>query len=193
MSDTIEQILGFTIFSVVMLSALADLIFAATWAKIYFTSGVLLFSRDISVEAHHTNIPSASLLKSKLYSFWMGGLIFKELETNKYGFRREFFSFAPKPIMHGLVLFDTENNRLIVRGYLDWFVVSFSSIFLVVVPIIWLIQGFTLNFDMLLFTVGPVAFFGLIFGILYLIDYYRLVRITNEAVDLWSRKYVISQ
>ena len=193
MSNTIEEILGFTIFSAVMLSGLADIILAATWAKIYFTSGLVLFSRDVSIEAHHTNSPSASLLNSKLYSFWMGGLIFKQLEANKYGFRREFFSFAPKPMMHGLVFFDAENNRLIIRGYLDWFMVSFSIIFLVFVPILWLIEGFTLSADLFLFTIGPVAFFGFVIGILYLMDYYRLVRITNVAMELWSREYIRSQ
>ncbi len=96
-------------------------------------------------------------------------------------------------MLHGLVFFDAENNRLIVRGYLDWFVASFSSLFLIVVPIMWLFQGFTLNFNMLLFTAWPVAFYGLILGLMYLIDYYRLVKITNVSVDLWSRKYTIIQ
>jgi hypothetical protein len=193
MSDTIEQILGFTIFSAMMLSMLADIILSATWAKFYFTTGLALFSRDVPIEIHHTNSPSASLLNSKLYSFWMGAFIFKQLEANKYGFRREFFSFAPRPMMHGLVSFDPENNRLIVIGYLDWFMVVFSGTFLVFVPIGWLMDGFLLSADFFLFTMGPIVFFGLIFGILYLMDYYRLVRITNVAVELWSRKYVRSQ
>jgi hypothetical protein len=194
MSNAIEQILGFTIFFTMMLSVLADIILAVTWTKLYFTSGILLFSRHISIIEHHTNIPSCSLLNNRLYSFWMGGFIFKELETNKYGFRRQFFSFAPKPIMHGLVIFDSENNRITVKGYLDWFIASFSIILLVlsliIAPAIWLIETVTVSKDFLFAAIGAIVFYGLIIGILYLIDYYRLEKIISVAVELWSRKHV---
>lgn len=196
MTDTIEGILGFTVFSALILSGLADIILAVTWTKIYFTSGLVLFSRHVPIGQHHTDIPSTSLLNSRLYSFWMGGFIFRELDTNHYGFRRKFFSFAPRPMMHGLLIFDTENHKVVVKGYLDWFMVSFSFVFLVlpfiIAPVVWFIEDITYSPDFLLAVIGAVAFYGLIIGSLYLMDYSRLARITRVATELWSRKYVPS-
>jgi hypothetical protein len=191
MASTIEGILGFTIFAAAILSGLADFIFSSIWAKFYFISGLRVFSQDVPVEAHHANTPSSSLLNARLYSFWMGGFIFEELDTNQYGFRRQFFSFAPRPMMHGQVIFDTENNRIIVEGYLDWFMIAFTLMWLVFVPLMWLSEGGGFTMDVLLLWVGVVAFFGLITGLLYLMDYYRLARISKIATELWSRQYLI--
>jgi hypothetical protein len=193
MADTIENILGFAIFSTMLFSVFADLILSAIWAKIYFTWGLVVFSRRISVEFHHTNIPSATLLNGKLYSFWMGGYIFRELDTNKYGFRHKFFSFAPRPMLHGLLTFDPENHVVSVKGYPAWFMVAFSIMWLFILPLAWLIQGAPVTQDVLLLLVGVMAFYGLITAILYLMDYYRLVRIIRVATDLWTRKYVSNQ
>ena len=142
MADTIAGILGFTAFVLLILSGLADIILSATWTKWYFTSGVRVFNLLIPIESRHATTPSASLLNKKLHSFWMGGFIFKEIEVNNYAFRRKFFAFAPNPILHGLVKFDTENNLIVVNGYLGWFSVSFSIMWLVLVPLATLIAGY---------------------------------------------------
>jgi len=192
MANTIEGILGVTFSVMFILSALADLIFSAVWAKFYFISGLRVFSQSVPVEAHHTNTPSSSLLNARLYSFWMGGFIFRELDTNQFGFRRQFFSFALRPMVHGQVMFDTANNRVIVEGYLDWTMIVFTMMWLVFVPLMWLSEGGAFTVDVLLLWLGLVAFFGLITGVLYLMDYYRLVGISRTVVELWSRKYVIN-
>ena len=192
MADTIENILGFAIFSIMLFSIFADLILSVTWVKLYFTWGLVVFSRHISVELHHTNIPSATLLNNKLYSFWIGGYIFKELDTHKYGFRHKFFSFSPKPMLHGLLSFDPENHIVSVKGYPAWFMIAFTVMWLFFLPLVWLIQGAPFTQDVLILLVGVMAFYGLITALLYLMDYYRLVRIARGAVDLWTRKHVIN-
>jgi hypothetical protein len=116
--------------------------------------------------------------------------MFKELEANKYAFRRKFFTYSPNPILHGTVIFDNDNDLIVVRGYLDWFSVSFSIMWLVLVPLGWLIIGVTFTEYVLLLAVGYVAFYGLIAGILYIVDYYRLKKIATVSAELWSKKYV---
>ena len=190
MADTIAGILGFTAFVLLILSGLADIILSATWTKWYFTSGVRVFNLLTAIESRHTNTPSASLLNKKLHSFWMGGFIFKEMEENNYAFRRKFFAFAPNPILHGLIKFDTENNLIVVNGYLGWFSVSFSIVWLVLVPLATLIAGVTFTEEFLLLAVVYVAFYCWIDGILYIMDYYRLKKIATVSAELWSRSYV---
>jgi len=189
----IEQIvgtLGFIAFASILLSALADVILSLIWAKRYFTCGVLLFSQSVSINARHTNIPSADLLNQRLYSFLMGGYIFRELDTNTHGFRRKFFSFAPRPMLHGSVTFDFQKNLVVVKGYPAWFMVAFSIMWILIVPLMRLAEGVTFDRELLLLPIGYVCFYGLIVGILYVMDYYRLKYILAVTVDLWSRKHV---
>ena len=190
MVEQIAGILGFITFASIFLSALADTILSLIWAKGYFTSGVLLFSQSISVNARHTNIPSADLLNKRLYSFLMGGFVFRELDGNTHGFRRKFFSFSPKPMLHGSINFDFQQNLVIVKGYPDWFMVAFSIMWLLIVPLMRLAEGVIFDEQLLLLAVGYVAFYGLIVGILYVMDYYRLKYILAVAVELWNRKHV---
>jgi hypothetical protein len=188
MSNILVGILGFAAFATVILSGLADIILAVTWMKRYFTSGVLIFIRHISLETYHSNIPPAALLDES--SSWMGAFTFKQLDMNKYGFRRKFLSFAPQPIMHGLIIFDAKNKRVTVKGYLDWFMFSLSIILFILVPFMWLIGGMSFTEFSPLLVLGYVVFFGLLIGILYWIDFYRLTRIGKMAAELWSNKYV---
>ena len=62
----------------------------------------------------------------------------------------------------------------------------------IVAPVVWLIDDVTADPDFLRIAVAAVAFLGLVFGILYLMDYYRLARITSVAAELWARKYIPS-
>jgi hypothetical protein len=193
MSDILTGIIGFATFASILLSALADTILSATWTKTYFTSGVLLFVRRISIDAHYTNIPPSSRLNKRLYSFLMGGFIFKELDENKHGFRRKFFCFALNTILHGVIIFDAENRQITVKGYVDWFMISYSIMWLFSVPIMWLTANFTfVEQQSPLMAIGYVTFYCLIVGLMYLMDYYRLKKIATVAAELWSRKYVIN-
>ena len=191
MTNIVEIILGFTVFSVI-LSGLADTILSATWAESYFTSGLVIFSRYVPVKLHHSNIPSSQLLNNKLNSFIMSGLIFRELSANKYGFRRKFFSFAPNTMMHGSLVFDSENNLMIVKGYSDWAVTALSVMFIIVFPLLWFIGGPRTK-DVFLQVLCFLSFYTFVIGISFLIDSYRLRTITKIASELWARKYVNSE
>ena len=191
MVEQIVGILGFTAFASILLSALADTILSLLWAKRYFTFGVLLFSQSIAINARHTNIPSANLLNKRLYSFLMGGFVFRELDTNTYGFRRKFFSFTPGTMLHGSIIFDFQQNLVVVKGYLNWSLVAFSIMWLLLVPLMWSILNVTFTERLLLLIIGSSSYYCLMMGILYLMDYYRLKNIVAVAAELWSRKYVV--
>jgi len=189
MSNPFTAILAVTAFAAVILSGWAYLILAAEWTKFYFTSGALVFWQQVSIESRHSNTPSPSLLEKRLSSCWMGSFTFKELESNQYGFRQKFFSFTWNPVTHGLIVFDTENNLITVKGYLNWVVMSLMTFLLVIYPFLLLINGITRTEFLNLFTLCVTAC-GLMFGIPYLMDRARLKIIAATAAELWSRKYV---
>jgi hypothetical protein len=192
MSNPFTAVLEVTAFAALILSGWADLILAGTWKKFYFTSGALVFQQQVSVASRHTNTPSPTLLEKRLSSCWMGSFAFKELEANQCGFRQKFFSFTWNPVTHGLIVFDTENNLITVKGYLNWSVLSLTTFLLVIYPFLLLINGITRTEFLNLFTICVIGC-GLMFGIPYLIDRSRLKIIAATAAELWSRKYVNNQ
>lgn len=117
-------------FVAVIISGYADLILGTTWTKFYFTSGVLVFRKQISIELRYSNVPTPSLFEKRLSSCWMGSFAFKELGTNQYGFRQKLFSFTLNPVTHGRIIFDTENSQITVEGYLNWLVLSITILLL---------------------------------------------------------------
>ena len=179
-------------FVAIIFSGYADLILGTTWRKSYFTSGVLVFRQQISIEARHSNIPAPSLFEKRLPSCWMGSFTFKELGFNQYGFRQKLFSFTWNSVTHGLIVFDPENNLVTVKGYLNWLVISLTAFLLVIYPFMMLINGVALAELLNLFTLC-VIWCSLVFGLAYLKDRSLLKIITTTAAELWSRKYVINK
>jgi hypothetical protein len=179
-------------FVAIIFSGYADLILGATWRKFYFTSGVLVFRQQISIEARYSNIPASYLFEKRLSSCWMGSFTFKELGFNQYGFRQKLFSFTWNSVIHGLIVFDTENNLVTVKGYLNWTVISLTAFLLVIYPFLLLINGVALTEFLNLFALC-VIWCGLVFGLSYLKDRSLLKIITTTAAELWSRKYVNKQ
>jgi hypothetical protein len=188
MSNSFASILGITAFAAVILSGLADLILADTGTKFYFTSGALVFRRQIKIKARHSNTPPPSLLEKRLSTSGMRAFTFKELESNEYGFHYKLFSLTWKPATHGLIVFDTENNLVTVKGYLNWLVISLTILILIILPFLWFITGNTLTEFLNQFGTGLIGC-GLIFGIPYIIDLSRLTTIAATAAELWSRKH----
>ena len=94
--------------------------------------------------------------------------------------------------MHGLLVFDSENNLVIVKGYADWSVIAYSVMFIIIIPLAWLIGGGPHTKDVFLQIMSLVIFYAFITAIFLLIDYYRLTTITKIASELWARKYTKS-
>jgi hypothetical protein len=183
-SSNFSSILQIFLFCVLILSWWCDIIFKTTWHKKYFTTGLPIFMMRVPVEHRHSNIPSVSLFDIRFYSFWASSLVFHEIELNAYGFYEKIIQFhliGYTPIMHGLLLFDCNCNEVIVQGFLDWYSVWFSLLWLGSVAVLSHDLGITLSF---------VLFFVLLMGLLYWIQYCRFSNVAKFAAHAWSRKYL---
>ena len=154
-------------------------------------------------------IPNQSLFEEKFQSNWVGSLTFKEIDMISYGFREKIFQITwirSTSIMHGLLIFDSNNNQIIVKGFANWSILVFSLIWLSV-PISWLVRilsgermlgvgllgegmlGEGMLFSLLI-PLGAIAFFILVMGICYLIQFSRFSGVASYAAQLWARKHL---
>ena len=191
---TIEDIIGIIIVGILVGLLLADLIFAATWNKTYFTSGLTVFVQQIPVNHYHTNIPSKTLLEKKFHSNVISSLMFKEMDTSSYGFRDKLFQFKwirTPDLMHGLLIFDTDKSQIVVKGFTNWFTVAFSLLY-TGVPLwnVVLILSGEEPLGSLLFYLGIFGFFILMMGIMYLFQASRFSKIASYAAESWARKHL---
>jgi len=194
MTANTEDIIGFSLFGLLIVSLLIDTFCVLTWNKTYFTSGLMVFIKRIPVSRWHTNIPAPSLFETKFQSNVTYSLTFKEIDKLSYGFREKAVQFRwvrYSPVMHGLLTFDTDNGQVTVKGFANWYVLGFS--------LMWL--GLTVAFSIgswskgsLAFTLPivlvAIAFFSLVMGILYWIQFARFSNVASFAAQSWARKYV---
>lgn len=165
-----------------ILSFVVDTILRITWNKLYFTKGLTLFTMSIPVNERHVNIPSKPVLESQFHSIWFESFVFQEIFPNTYGFREKFSQFKLmrySPIMHGLLIFDDANSRVIVKGFANWFFLVFS--------LLWLGGAilFTLSVSILALF---VIFFCLVIGSIYAIQHSRFSKVATIAAQAWSRR-----
>ena len=172
-------------FIVLVVSGLVEAVLSGAWNKMYFTSGIPLFVMRIPVELRHSTIPSVRQLEARFYSSWASSLVFKEIVLHTYGFREKYFEFrlvGYSPVMHGILVFDHNSNEVVVKGFLNWFTLSFS--------LIWLSGVVVSSFSSFpLIGLGFILFFALLMGLLYSIQYYRFSKVAAFAAEAWSRKY----
>ncbi len=200
MVETSETIIGFLasiVFYALPIIGVVEIILSASWHKIYFTVGVPLFVFRIPVHAHHTNIPRCLLLKNNFRSTGFirnTSLLFKELDTNSIGFRESLLQWGRNySIMHGLLIFDSKNSQVIVKGFLDWAVLYFSLLWIIGGPVVWLLS-LTLTGEPILYE--PIWFFALGYSIIFIIlgvfcsiDYFRFSNVAKFAAQAWSRQH----
>lgn len=170
---------------------LVEIVLSASWHKKYFTIGIPIFIFHIPVEAHHTNVPSCSLLDSNFKSSGCirnTSLLFEELELNMMGFRERLLQFGRwYSVMHGLLIFDTKNSQVIVKGFLDWAIAYFSLLWIIGAPLLWLL-GFERDEPIwLALLVYSILF--IILGVFCSLDYIRFSRVAKFAAQAWSRHY----
>ena len=185
MSSEVSQILGLIMFSVLVVSLIVEAILSRTWNKVYFTSGIPIFAMRVPVELRHSIIPSSSQLEAHFHSTWTSSLAFKEVDLHTYAFREKFFEVrlvGYSPIMHGVLIFNHNNNEVIVKGFANWFVLAFSLIWLSGI----MLSAFP-SFPLL--GLGFILFFVLLMGLLYWIQYSRFSKVAMFAAETWSRKY----
>jgi hypothetical protein len=90
----------------------------------YYTHGLPFVIRQIPVTDPHQDIPPVSVLEAQFRSALLGSLTFQQIAPNTYGFRRRFFQSAmiPNNLVHGMLLFDRENDRVVLKGFVNMLV-----------------------------------------------------------------------
>lgn len=154
--------------------ALLEWILSATWNRFYFTVGLPIYSRDVLTYRYRADLPSTDDLESLFpSSFWSRQLKFHAFSPDEYGFRNE-YSFTRKnsfETMHGLLVYDTAENRIIVRGYLNW-----STLLLIpyLIVLLTIARVGILPLIVLLFLIG-------IFAVGYMVQRARFDKVVEAA------------
>ena len=182
MANNFFEPLGSLVLFSLFLMLLVDLILNSTWNKTYFTTGVVIFTRKIKVDKRHSNIPAPSRFNSQFQSGWTNPIVFREIELYTYGFREvllayRLFRYAPQ--MHGMLVFDFNNNQVVVKGFLNWWGVCE------------LLMGIGVGFLFLDLTLTSIILFFIffVFGISFWIQYYRYSNVATFAAKAWIREF----
>ena len=194
MTENAGNIIGLSLFGLLIVSLLLDAFCATTWNKSYFTSGLMVYIKHIPVNYWHSNLPDTSLFEKVFHSEIVASLTFKEIDVFSYGFREKMAQFRLvrySPIMHGLITFDTVNGQVTVTGYANWYALVFSFLWLGMLTVFsvgsWSYGN--IGFSLLIF-IGAFAFFSLVMGILYWIQSSRFSKVAQFAAQTWARKYM---
>lgn len=187
MSNEQSEILGNIVFAALWISLFADLVLRAGWNKLYFTLGVPIFIMRVPVKNQYQGVPYQYFLEEEFDSMWFASLAFKAVDSRSYGFRERYFQ--PRflkyiPVMHGLIIFEQDKNRVVVKGMANWF-------------LLWLVLYFSLSqFNLLqdfpIDIAGPHLLIIMVFVILYLVQSWIFSKVGRFAADLCSSKYALT-
>jgi hypothetical protein len=175
------------IFIITLLTALfGDIVLRSLWNKLYFSVGLPIFILIMPVQTQYKGVPFQYLFEEEHQSGWFTPLLFKQIGMHIYAFREKYFSlgFNYFPIMHGVLIFDDDQQRVVVKGIANWFT-------------IWLIIYFLLVWTNLVATfpiqiTGSVAFLVFVFVICYLIQYSRFMKVGKLAAELCSKSHFLN-
>jgi hypothetical protein len=194
---TLETIFGILFsFALVALPILwiVELVLSARWHKKYFAAGMPIFVFRIPVQARHTNVPSRVLLENNFKSSGYirnSSLLFEELDSNTMGFRESLLQFGRwYSVMHGLLVFDVQNSRVIVKGFLDWTITYFSLLWIIGGPLFWLLGFMGLRDQPIEIVAFGYSIIFIILGIFCSLDYFRFSQVAKFAAQVWSQQHV---
>ena len=156
----------------------AETVLSATWKKVYFTRGIVIFAKKSSVDSAMIQGKSASAFQLHFDNIFRGQrMLFREIEPGVVAFREEmvefrFMALRYPPIMHGIVAVESGIGKPVVKGMLNWTVVAFFGIFL------WISLG-ALNASLLSLVFPLLAAFMVM--LIYWIQYRRYKKILDFA------------
>ena len=173
-------------------ASLTEMILSATWNKIYFTFGIPIVVKKISVSFHHTNTPDCFIFEKKFKSNWFDlhpSLFFREVEKGIYGFRGALIGLRRGSGIYGVLIFDSKNNLVTVKGYMNWSALCFFLMWFVGPPSFYLFGNYAFS---------EALYFGaIIYGILlvnlgfyYFYEYVIFSAIAEFAALSWRRNYI---
>jgi hypothetical protein len=121
----------------IALIGVAEFVANVSWWRIYFSFGIPLYKRTIQVRAPEMNIPTTDDIEEYAISdnARHRPILVRQIAENSYGFRETFFpcipfSFTYMPVMHGYIHFDHQNNKIEIKGLVNWYISAFSFLVL---------------------------------------------------------------
>lgn len=148
------------------------------WNRVYYTHGLSFAVLRIPVTPHG-DIPPLTLFEGQFHSALMGTLTFMQIAPNTYAFRRRFFQSAwiPNNLMHGMMLFDHEHSRVVVKGFVNvW--MALLALVIVVFCVLAPFPGLT--------RLLPLALVGLVLGVPILMERRRCRELARFAARTWA-------
>ena len=106
----------------------------STWRESYFRSGLCVFERRFqAMSMHFDPLPTWSM-EDEFGSGLFPPIGFSELSPGLYGFRETYLGSSSSfitylPVMRGAVVFDMVSASVSVKGYINWYVIVVSALF----------------------------------------------------------------
>jgi hypothetical protein len=181
MRDTLISI----VFVVFLFSFLIEFILSWRWSRMFFSFSLPIFVSRIPMDSHRMTIPSQVQLESHFHSPWIASMIFKEIDTNVYGFREEIIllfkkssAFQYVSLMHGKLYFDPSTEQVVVKGFINWSItciVVFLIAALILFPNHW---------------VGLLMISLIVFALGYSYSHQadRFSKVAEVSAQIWSSK-----
>ena len=187
MSSEQSEILEKVIFLALIISLLADIVLRASWNKMYFTVGIPIFIMSTPVNKKFEGVPHQYLLEEEFrFSWFAPALTFKVNDSRSFFFCEKFFGPPIRylPIMHGLIVFEHDKKRVVVKGLANWFT-------LWIILTVALASFSVLNYLQLHVT-ESVALVALLFVVFYFIQWYRFSKVCKFAAEMCSNKVFLN-
>jgi len=192
-SELILVVIG-GLLSIYIVSDLIDVYFKVIGSRAYFTRGVVMFSKHIPVNHHYSNTPQQIILEKEFHSRLISSFIFTEIDPFSYGFHQEkfvFFKWLRIPdVMHGLLIFDTQNNKVVVKGFANYSTLIMYFAWLIM-TILKILQDESLTTPSpLLVRLAPIAVLIFFLWFMYLMQSARFEKVALFAAQSWERKHM---
>jgi hypothetical protein len=152
-------------------------IFYAKWSPPYFRNGLPVFKKHFAANSFSPEPPPAYELEDRFRSKITNSIVFKEISSTEYAFRYKLFEFGFRirygpTIMRGLILWNFDERRVTVKGYINW--TTFLFCVLIVVGSIGAGSPAILI---------PLLFLGLFYGV----EALRFSEVGKFAAECWSK------
>jgi hypothetical protein len=161
----------------VFASSIIESIFLAIWSPSYFRNGLPVFTRHFPANSFSSEPPPAHELDDRFRSRIASSIVFKEISSTEYAFRGKLFELGFRiryrpTIMRGLILWNFDEQRVTVKGYIHWTTLLFC-VFIIVASI-----GAG-SPAILILLVFPSLFYG--------VEALRFNEIGKFAAECWSK------
>ncbi len=109
-------------------AALIEIILSALWSPCYFSWGIPIYRRRITLKQGVRQLPTAAQLETALpKNDRIAPLLIRPINENRLAFREKLFHFGVcySPVMRGSITCKPATGELDVRGYLNWYLLVF--------------------------------------------------------------------